>query len=182
MRIIPTLLFLYFYIFANQAHAGMPVELFSEHPSGAGADVSKGTDPTVIRERLVIINIQSLSAMADQVGAGLVAQSISLNLFPDVRINFISEKTEKSRDGKFTILTGSISGGGSLMGNATFVFGDGVVTGNIRPGFGRMIYHIRVSPSGIHSVREVDAGKLPPESDPVPVAPPVVPGAGLDTK
>lgn len=157
----------------------MPVELFSDYPSGAGTDVSKGTDPTVIRERLVMINIQSLSAMADQVGAGLAAQSISLNLFPDVRLDFIPKKTEKSRNGKLTILTGSIAGGGSFMGNATFVFGDGVVTGNIKPGLGSVIYQIRISSSGVHYVREVDTSKLPPESDPVPVAPPTTPDTGL---
>lgn len=157
----------------------MLVELFSDHPSDAGTDTSKGADPTAIRERLVMINIQSLSDMADQVGAGLAAQSISLNLFPDVRLDFIPEKTEKSRDGKFTILTGSIAGDRSLMGKATFVFGDGVMTGNIKPGRGSVIYQIRISPSGIHYVREVDTSKLPPESDPVPAAPPTTPDTGL---
>ena len=161
----------------GSAHAGASMELFADHPSAAGAGVlgQPDADPTIVRERPVIINLQGLSSVADQTSKGLAPQPISLNLFPDVRLDFVPEKSEKSRDGQFTILTGSISGGKALMNSATFVFGGGVVTGNIRPGWGSLIYHIRVAPSGVQSVQEVDTGRFPTELDPIPVTPPAIP-------
>ncbi|MBF0292921.1 MAG: FG-GAP repeat protein, partial [Nitrospinae bacterium] len=163
--------------FMGKAYADAPVELFADHPSSVGAGVlgQPDADPTIVRERPVIINLQGLSSVADQTSEGLAPQPISLNLFPDVRLDFVPEKTGKSRDGQFTILTGSISGGKTLINSATFVFGSGVVTGNIRPGWGSVIYQIRVAPSGIQSVQEVDTARFPTELDPVPVTPPAIP-------
>jgi hypothetical protein len=173
-------LFLCFVIFANQASAGSPPDIFADHPSATAADLlgKHKPDPTVIRERPVKINIQPLSAVADQATAGVAMQRISLNLFPNVRHVFIPERSEKSGDGKFTILIGSIAGGKALMNNGTLVFGDGVVTGNIRPGWGSVIYQIRVSPTGIQTVQEVDTNKFPVELEPIPVAPPAAPDKG----
>jgi hypothetical protein len=174
---------LFAFILTSQAYAGALMELFADPPSVAGVgDLGQqGADPTVVRERQVTINIQGLSSVADQAVAGLAMQPISLNLFPDVRHDFIPEKSEKSRDGKFTILSGSIAGGKPLMNNATFVFGDGVVTGNIRPGWGSVIYQVRTSPSGTPYVQEVDTSKFPAELEPIPAPPPAPPDAGGTT-
>lgn len=160
-----------------------PADLFADHPSSAGAGVSgqQEADPTIIRERPVTINVQALSSVAEQVAVGLAAQPVSLNLFPDARREFVPEKAERSRDGKFTILTGSIAGGRPLMNSATFVFGDGVVIGNVRPGWDNIIYQLRVSPSGTPYVQEVDTNKFPAERDPIPATPPATPDTGGTT-
>jgi hypothetical protein len=164
-------------VFANQANAGSAVELFTDHPSASAADLygKHKPEPMVVRERPVRVNAQALSATADQAAAGAAMQRISLNLFPNVRHVFIPQKTEKSGDGKFTILSGSIAGGEPLFNDATIVFGDGVVIGNIRPGYGSMIYQIRVSPTGVQTVQEVDTNKFPEEAEPRPVYSPVSP-------
>ncbi|MBF0634590.1 MAG: FG-GAP repeat protein [Nitrospinae bacterium] len=154
-----------------------PADLFADHPSSAQTGVSgqQGVDPTIIRERPVTVNVHSLLSIAEQTAVGLAARPIPLNLFPDVRRDFVPEKSEKSRDGKFTILSGSIAGGKPLMNNATFVFGDGVVIANIRPGWDNKIYQLRVSPSGTPLVQEVDASNFPTEGAPIPVTPPTAP-------
>lgn len=154
-----------------------PADLFADHPSASamGASGQQAADPTIIRERPVTINIQTLSSVAELTSMGLTAPPISLNLFADVRRDFVPEKSEKSRDGKFTILTGSIAGGRPLMNSATFVFGDGVALGNIRPGWDSKIYQLRVSPSGTPLVQEVDANNFPAERNPIPVTPPATP-------
>lgn len=127
-------------------------------------------DPTVKRFRIANINFGILSPYAaKQFIAGnkdSAPASVRLNLFDNVSYNLTLTKAEFSSDHQTVKWIGVIDG--QKMGQAVFAITGDVMMGNISTDYGPA-YQVRWIAPGVHTVREIDMNKLPPEGEPRPV-------------
>jgi len=114
-------------------------------------------DPTVIRERYVRISFNSVVAKEYPEGA----ESIVLNLFDDLTIIARKDRIESRKKNRYTWF-GHVEG--VKHSQVILVVENGIMAGNITMN-GNM-YQIRDLGNGIHSVREIDQNRFPPEDCP----------------
>ena len=126
-------------------------------------DIQARQSPTIVRSRLVNINLSLLPDPEEN----FVAESESeieliLNLFPEIEFTTLIQKIEKNR-------SGSYSWYGKLknipMSLVILVVNQNKVFGNIsKPNLSYQIRHIS---DGIHTVYEIDPSRFPPASEPI---------------
>jgi hypothetical protein len=136
--------------------------LFSEVTAADGSSVDDPAavdDPTVVRSRLVTVDLARLGAPGDSVADVLV-----LNFFPDAVYTAVLDRVERNPSGSFSWI-GHLEG--VELSEVTLVIKDGVMVGNaVAPG---LFYQVRYVEDGVHAVREADQAAFPPEAPPIPV-------------
>ena len=159
---------------ALQAQAGAPVFL----PAGsaaASADARPLPGVTVLRWRLVHIDFAVLAAAQDGSEPERAAQTLLLNLFPDVSFVARVDGRERTFSGGYA-LRGPLDG--VETGVATLVVNGAVVAGTVRTP--AATYRIRSVGSDVHVIEQVDLSTLPPGAEPlVPTLPAPDAPAGL---
>jgi len=136
--------------------------LFSDAKAGVKSDATN--DPKIIRQRRVNINLGVLmkadgSPKLDEKGLNL-----KLNLFDDVALTAVIDKTESVSAGGRSFLGRIADVEGSFVILSVF---DGIMSGNITvPG---AFYQVRYVGEGIHAVYQIDQSAFPPELQPIPV-------------
>ena len=93
---------------------------------------------------------------------------ITLDLFPDLSLEFTPGEKNASPDGRYTALSGKVTASGGVTGDATLVFNGGVVIGNIRLEGGRQI-QLRVDSTGAPVAEEVDTESFDPPMESIDV-------------
>lgn len=165
LRVAVTLLTLALSLVAIPASAAPPqagpASLFLDAGPQAAAPV---TDPAILRQRVVRVDLAALDAAADAAtrGHGHAGVRLSLNLFPGTAP--ITELDEIRSE-----TPASLSWIGHLVGRpggaVTLVWGDGVLTGHLWRG--DEAYRIRYAGNGLHVIEELDPAAFPAEADPV---------------
>jgi hypothetical protein len=123
--------------------------LFSEVAVADGSDETG--NPTVIRSRLVTVDLAQLGAPGDSVADVLV-----LNFFPDAVYTAVLDRVENSSLGAFSWV-GSLEG--VDLSQVILSVKDGVMVGNVvAPG---MFYQVRYAGDGVHAIREADQAAFP---------------------
>jgi hypothetical protein len=128
--------------------------LFNDFP---GDTATLRLSPTVVRSRLVTVNfdlIQRKDVSADTIK---VAQSLNLNLFPDIAFVAILGRLENNPSGSYSWI-------GHLEGNpfstVTLVVNDNIIMGNIT--LGDKLYAVRFSGEfKTHVIQEIDSTRFP---------------------
>ena len=132
--------------------------LFSEVASADGSDAVD--DPTIVRGRLVTVDLTQLGAPE----AAGVADRLALNFFPDAVYTAVLDRVETNSLGAFSWV-GSLEG--VALSQVILSVKDGVMIGNVvAPG---MFYQVRYAGDGVHAIREADQAAFPPELPPIPV-------------
>jgi hypothetical protein len=131
--------------------------LFVDRQTGGFAAADSG----VVRERSVDIRV-------DLLRRARAGDSLDLNLFDDIFVTASMDRRASRGTDRFT-WSGSIDPG---EGYFVLVVQDGVVAGSITAAERR--FQIRYQGSG-YAIQEIDASILPPELDPIPVAPATAP-------
>jgi hypothetical protein len=148
--------------------AGEPAaeELFREIPYSSQLESmqeQKIKDPTVIRSRYVQVNFDYLASSQLHQGA----DTIVLNLFPDVYLLAVKDRLERESATSYTWF-GRIEG--VEQSQVTTVVVDGNMASNIT--VREKIYQVRSVADGIHTVREINQGAFPEGAPPIPVETP----------
>src|SRR5438067_2274885 len=112
-------------------------------------------DPVIVKSQNVVLNLSVFDPAAER---------ITLPLLDGKTVTAVRDRTSKSQYG--TMWTGTLTD--ARDGRLTFVRRGDVVVADIFTG-GRGIYQIRYRGDGIHSIRQIDGTKFPPEADPTPV-------------
>ena len=120
--------------------------LFSDY-SGVGVEPSP--KPTIVRSRLVSVDL-------DQLRAASPAQSLVLNLFEDISLIAVLDRIEHNSSGSYSWI-GHLEG--NPFGQVTLVVNDKIVIGNIS--LFKALYAIRVSAEGVQVIHEIDPSKFP---------------------
>jgi hypothetical protein len=140
--------------------------LFSEVTAADGSSVDDPAavdDPTVVRSRLVTVDLARLGALGDSVADVLV-----LNFFPDAVYTAVLDRVAVSALGAFSWV-GSLEG--VALSQVILTVKDDVMVGSVvAPG---LFYQVRYVEDGVHAVREADQAAFPPEAEPIPVDLPV---------
>jgi hypothetical protein len=123
-------------------------------PGPVQADPAKLSDPTVMRQRTVALNLNAL-AQKDTAGT---PPAIRFNLFDDVALTGTIDQTIQNPSGTVS-LVGRIQD--EYLSSWTLVRSGDNVIANIQTLQG--LYQIRFDESGTHSVRQVDPAKFPPD-------------------
>ncbi len=137
-------------------------------------------DPTVVRQRYVIVNTDALdsnvgepsapSAAAPDVGEPNAAAPsaeavppapVQLNLFDDVSVTLYTQSVE---EGPLGVTNWVARTEGSDFDNAVMVVKDGLITGNII--VDNTMYQIRPAGDSIQSIAEIDQSRFPEELEP----------------
>ena len=138
-------------------------------PVIAPQGLSVPEDPTIIRSRPVDVHFDVLHEMASA-----ESQPIRLDLFDDASLLAVFDRKESGWGGA-QIWTGYVEG--AQQSEATLVFQDEVMSGNIRAD--GLFYQIRYTESGLHLVYEIDQQAFPEDAEPlVPENLPSEPDAG----
>ncbi|MBI2761419.1 MAG: hypothetical protein HYX51_08350 [Chloroflexi bacterium] len=119
-------------------------------PATAPAGVALDTSPTVIRRRPVTVNFSQLNA-----------GSVVLNLFDNVTLTAVRDRTEMSSSGG-TAWIGRISG--NATSSVTFIVNGTVLTGTISSL--QAMYQVSYASGSVHWVKEINRGAYPNENPP----------------
>lgn len=117
-----------------------------------GALAAKADDPTVVRSKNIIVDVRQLRNQQ--------RRRISMAVFGKKSIILSRLSLEEQQSG--LVWKGMIAN--QQGSSATFVIVGDVVIGNILTPTGNM-YQIRYLGNGVHSLREVDRSKFPPEGE-----------------
>jgi hypothetical protein len=135
--------------------------LFSEVAPADGSSV--GDDPTIVRSRLVSVDLSRLGAPAALGGDG-VSATLVLNFFADAVYPATLDRVEVNASGSFSWI-GHLEG--VALSQVILVVKDGVMVGNVvGPG---VFYQVRHIGDGVHAIRQADQTAFPPEAPPIPV-------------
>ena len=137
-------------------------ELFSSAKVDGKADAT--VDRKIIRQRHVNINLSILMKADGSPTLGNKALNLKLNLFDDVALTAVIDKTESVSAGGRSFLGRIADVEGSFVVLSVF---DGIMAGNITvPG---AFYQVRYVGEGVHAVYQIDQSAFPPELQPIPV-------------
>ena len=143
-------------------------ELFSGAKVDGKADATVGRK--IIRQRHVNINLSVLMKADGSPTLGNKALNLKLNLFDDVALTAVIDKTESVSAGGRSFLGRIADVEGSFVVLSVF---DGIMAGNITvPG---AFYQVRYVGEGVHAVYQIDQSAFPPE------LPPIVPDSSRDS-
>ncbi len=137
-------------------------ELFSSAKVDGKADAT--VDRKIIRQRHVNINLSVLMKADGSPTLDNKALNLKLNLFDDVALTAVIDKTESVSTGGRSFLGRIADVEGSFVVLSVF---DGIMAGNITvPG---AFYQVRYVGEGVHAVYQIDQSAFPPELQPIPV-------------
>ncbi|MCL5807915.1 MAG: zinc-dependent metalloprotease [Deltaproteobacteria bacterium] len=137
-------------------------ELFSSATVKGKADATVGRK--IIRQRHVNINLNVLMKADGSPTLDNKALNLKLNLFDDVALTAVIDKTESVSAGGRSFLGRIADVEGSFVVLSVF---DGIMAGNITvPG---AFYQVRYVGEGVHAVYQIDQSAFPPELQPIPV-------------
>ena len=130
-----------------------------------------GSDAITLRRRVATIDFGMLTRarLSAGVGAGSSA-ALTLNLFDDVVLTGIVERTEETFSGGYAIAGRILD---QPLRTMTLVVNGETVAGTVRTLNGT--YRIRSASERTYAISEVDLWKLPPEGEPL-LTPPSDPG------
>ena len=163
---IPALVWLAASMLAAPA-LGQGAGLFSPlKPEAIRLVAATSPDQLTVRRRLVSIDFGMLaSSRAAITTEAAPPATLGLNLFDDVELTAIVERTEPTSSGY--VLIGRIRG--VELGTMALVVNGPTVAGTVRtPG---ATYRIRTTGKGTYAISQVDLSKLPDGAEPV-IAPP----------
>jgi hypothetical protein len=150
----------------NNSWAAPPPSLFAPAKQAADGMPTPPPDKTVIRSRLVNINLGLLSkSSAAQPDKAATAPQITLNLFDNKSLVADNIKIENTRQG--IIWTGKLQN--DPLSQVIMVITGDIVAGNISSPAGT--YQIRPVANGIHSIQEIDTSKYPDDEMYLPLPP-----------
>lgn len=137
-------------VWADNESAG----LFNDFPGDlAGSKQS----PTVVRSRLVSVNFDQIQGKKGSVDPSQFAESLNLNLFPDVSLIAVLNRLEKNPTGSYSWI-GHIEG--NPFSTVTLVVNDKIIMGNIS--LLNTMYAIRFSGDfQTHVIQEIDRSRFP---------------------
>ena len=125
----------------------------------------KVTDPTVIRSRLVHINLRLLSKDDKSPRTKTDASNLlTLNLFDDVVFAAILDRLELNKSGSYTWI-GHLDG--IEQSQVVLVVKDEVMSGNIT--LPDAFYQVRYKGNGLHAVYRIDQSAFPSEKEPISI-------------
>jgi hypothetical protein len=130
------------------------MDLFAEAADTAGLQPPSGRG--LVRWRAVSVNFGVLSP--DGASSGDVAE-LTLNLFDDVHVTAVRDRTEPAPSGDGVAWIGHIDGG--LPGSVTFIITSDILTGEIR--VGSALYRVRPTDGGPHIISEIDPRSFGPD-------------------
>ncbi len=148
-------------------------DLFSAATAPASAESALSSRPEVLRERPVTIHFETLNAAIvstpaaagdadiDVINQSTGSTQVVLNLFADVQLPVLFDRTEGNASGSRTWI-GHIEG--IPYSSVTLVIKNGIMTGNIA--VDDRIYQVGFAGNGVHMVREIDQSIYPPEAEP----------------
>jgi hypothetical protein len=173
VRTLKTLSLLVLTLLALGALEDAPVSAFRSReprgvlfaPSPQPAVQVRPADPTVVRSRLVTIDISAIQAACPTDPSAIAPPFLLINLFDDVAYNAVVDRIDPAVGG-FTWV-GHIPG--IALSTVTLATVDGVVSGGIV--MPEAAYVIRYVGSGVHEVAQIDQSTFLPEADPIIVAP-----------
>lgn len=140
-------------------------------PTTVTGDLGMAADPTIVRSRLVAINLHLLAQADGSPRQWAPGGALRLNLFDDVSFTALFDRVELNAPNSFAWI-GRIDG--IDLSQVILVVRDQIMMGSISiPG---ALYQVRYAGEGLHAVHELNPGVFPPERPPLPVDP-----AGLDT-
>ncbi|MCI4624590.1 MAG: zinc-dependent metalloprotease [Candidatus Magnetoovum sp. WYHC-5] len=140
-------------------------ELFIAY-EGDIRSVQTKNDLAVVRKRYVEVNFQNLPDIPTRSTDFVGKQVLALNLFDDAYFEVIINKISLSRDGKSTIMMGTVKD--KTPSSVIIVRTGNILSGNITLNAGKS-YQIRYETDNVHSTRELEQSKFPNEAPPIPV-------------
>ncbi len=138
--------------------------VFSLAETSGDAEPAPGV--TVLRSRLVRIDLGALAAARADAEPGATPPALTLNLFDDVVFSVVVERTAPTASGYS--LQGRLDG--VELGTMTLVVNGAVVAGTVRTP--QATYRIRSTGDGLHVILQIDPSTLPPGGEPL-IPPPV---------
>ena len=135
-------------------------------PAETSGDADPAPGVTVLRSRLVRVDLGALAAARADAQPGATPPALTLNLFGDVVFSVVVERTTPTASG-YT-LQGRLDG--VELGTMTLVVNGEVVAGAVRTP--QATYRIRSAGDGLHAIRQIDPSTLPPGGEPL-IPPPV---------
>jgi hypothetical protein len=152
--------------------AAEPNELFIDvtEPS-LDAKLDQARDPTILRARYVLVNLQHLAGREVPDGA----TNIILNLFHDVSLLAVKDSMVKRSENRYTWF-GRVHG--AEFSQIILVVENGFLAGNVR--LDGKLYQIRSIGEGVHEIREIDQNAFPEEAPSIPIVPNYEPDLGFD--
>ncbi len=135
-------------------------------PAETSGDADPAPGVTVLRSRLVRVDLSALAAARADAQPGATPPALTLNLFGDVVFSVVVERTAPTASG-YT-LQGRLDG--VELGTMTLVVNGEVVAGAVRTP--QATYRIRSAGDGLHAIRQIDPSTLPPGGEPL-IPPPV---------
>ncbi|MCX6546031.1 MAG: M12 family metallo-peptidase [Acidobacteria bacterium] len=159
-------------VLALGAPAGSPLSAFRSRDirgilfaaSSQPAAQARPADPTVIRSRLVTIDLGALQAARPVDPGAAAGPSLLINLFDDLAYNAVVDRIDPAVGG-FTWV-GHIPG--HDLSTVTLATVDGVVAGGIV--MPEAAYTIRYVGGGVHEVAQIDQANFLPEANPIAVS------------
>ncbi len=127
--------------------------LFADASSGSLHGYS--SDPTVLRERAVTVDLGALVVSSKSIDAPL------FQLFSDIKFTALLHRSEKNRSGSVT-WTGSLEG--LARSSVTLVSKKGVLVGNIRTP--DLLFEVGYLGGDLHVIRQIDPTAFPDELPP----------------
>lgn len=136
---------------------GGPTSLFADAANLGAAAAT--TEPTVVRSRLVEVNLGALGTPNGPPGAAAApGGEIVLNLFPDVVLTGVLDRIEMVSPPGY-VWVGHVKD--IDMSSVTLSVQDDVVIGNVR--LPEQVYAVRFVGNGVHVVQEIDTSKFLPD-------------------
>ena len=156
---------------AVEAQTGLffPTEETLAQLAGPDSDPETAPGVTTLRSRPVRVDIAQLAA-ARAAGSG----TLLLNLFGDVALSGLVERTGPTASGTGYVLSGRLDG--LELGTMTLLVYDEGLVGTVRTPDG--IYTIRPLGGGAHAISQIDVSGLPPGGE--PLVPPPSPDADAE--
>jgi hypothetical protein len=113
-----------------------------------------GKDPTILRTRLVGVNLNMLAAAE-------IGDTIVLNLFEDTTVNAVLDRKEATYGDGYAWI-GHLQG--QALSQVTLVVGGGQIAGNVSlPG---AFYRVRYAGNEVHTVQQINQSAFPFEMEP----------------
>jgi peptidyl-Asp metalloendopeptidase len=140
-------------------------ELFNEI-FGVKSDVYVSMDPTVVRHRLVGVNMDVLGTIDNP------AETITLNLFDGVAFTAVFNRKETNALGSFAwigYLKRFEDGKEIELGQAVLIVTKGVLSGSVSMPDGT--FQVRNVGPDVYSIQEIDQANFPEEMEPIIVEP-----------
>jgi hypothetical protein len=148
----------------SAADKGAIPALFSE--AAVSGQPDRTNDRTIIRQRHITINLGLLMKADGSPKPDSKGLTVSLNLFDDVALTAVIDKTESVSPGSYSFI-GRVAG--IEQSSVILSVYDSIMSGSITlPGAS---YQVRYVSGGVHAAYQIDPSAYPREAPPIPIYP-----------